>query len=183
MDNESQRPRGDDRRGFLKRCCAGAIGGALVLVPLTTGMGLLLEPLRRGAGGGQLVRVATLDALPADGVPRRFPVVARRVDAWTTFPDSQIGAVFLRRTSDGAIEAFNVACPHAGCFVDFLPAARTFHCPCHNSYFTIEGNVATPSSPAPRPLDSLAVEVRNGNEIWVRFQNFLSGRVAKTPAA
>jgi hypothetical protein len=30
-------------------------------------------------------------------------------------------------------------------------------------------------------MDSLEVEVRDGDEVWVRFQHFLPGREDKTP--
>jgi hypothetical protein len=30
-------------------------------------------------------------------------------------------------------------------------------------------------------MDALDVEVRNGDEVWIRFQNFLPGRSEKTP--
>lgn len=174
---------GEDRRLFLKKCCAGGIGAALALVPVGAGMGVLFDPVRRGAADALSVRVATLDAVPPDGLARRFDVVATRTDAWITFPNEPIGAVYLRRTSQGHLEAFNVICPHAGCFVDFSPATGSFHCPCHNSNFSADGSILDKTSPAPRPLDSLEVETRNGNEIWVKFQNFLTGRSAKIPVA
>jgi quinol---cytochrome c reductase iron-sulfur subunit, bacillus type len=171
------------RRGFIKEFLASAIGVLLGLVPLGAGLTVLLDPLRRRASDSGAVRVATLDALPADGQPRKFPVLATRVDAWNTFNQVPIGAVYLRRTADGQVQAFNVVCPHAGCFVDFLPERGRYLCPCHNSTFTIAGKIDDPSSPAPRGLDSLVVQVREGNEIWVKFQNFQAGRAEKVPVA
>jgi len=123
----------------------------------------------------------TLEALPDDGIPRKFPVLATRVDAWNKFSETPIGAVYLRRTSDGQIQAFNVVCPHAGCFVDFLPDRNQYLCPCHNSAFSVTGAIADRSSPAARGLDSLEVEVRNAKEVWVKFQNFQAGRAEKVP--
>ena len=55
-----------------------------------------------------------------------------------------------------------------------------FACPCHRSSFDLDGAVDDPSSPSPRDMDALDVEVRNGDEVWVRFQNFLPGREDKT---
>src|SRR5207302_9220658 len=106
------------RRDFLKKAAAAVIGIVLGLVPLATGITFLLDPLRRKGGSGRAVRVTTLDALPDDGVPRKFPVLATRIDAWNKFTEVPIGAVYLRRTKDGQVQAFNVVCPHAGCFVD-----------------------------------------------------------------
>jgi Rieske Fe-S protein len=183
--NEDSRKAGtnEDRRRFLKKCCAGGIGAALTLAPLGAGMGVLLDPLRRHGGDGQAIRVATLDAVPADGLARSFPVVATRVDAWSTFPNEPVGTVYLRRAGNGTLQAFSATCPHAGCLVNYSPTSGTFHCPCHNSNFAADGSVMDKSSPAPRPLDALEVETRNGNEVWVKFQSFLTGRRQKVPAA
>lgn len=171
------------RRGFLKAFMAGAIGFLLGIIPFGAGLAVFLDPLRRKSNASGTVKVATLDALPADGIPRKFPVVASRVDAWNKFTDVPIGAVYLRRTQDGKIQAFNVVCPHAGCFVDFLPDRGSFLCPCHNSTFAVSGEIADRSSPAARGLDSLEVEVKGDKEVWVRFQNFQAGRAEKVPTA
>src|SRR6266566_5527470 len=153
------------RRDFFKKIFAGVIGAILGLVPVGAGLAVFLDPLRRKSATQGPVRVTTLEALPDDGVPRKFPVVAGRVDAWNKFRQTELGAVYLRRTSDGQVQAFNVVCPHAGCFVDFLPARGHYLCPCHNSTFTSAGKIQDPSSPAPRGLDSLPVEVRNQKEV------------------
>jgi Rieske Fe-S protein len=84
---------------------------------------------------------------------------------------------------DNKLEAFNVVCPHAGCFVDFLPDRGKFLCPCHNSTFTLAGKIDDPSSPAPRGMDSLEVELRGGKEVWVKFRNFEAGHADKIPVA
>ena len=166
-------------KGFL----AGTIGAVLGLVPVGAGLTVLLDPLRRKAGSDPAVRIASLDALPDDGVPRKFPVLATRTDAWNKFTQVPVGAVYLRRLADGKIQAFNVVCPHAGCFVDFVTERGSFLCPCHNSTFSVEGKIADRASPSPRALDSLEVELRNGREVWVKFQNFQAGRAEKVPVA
>lgn len=180
-----EKPAAEGRRGFMKCLAAGGIGAVLGLVPLGTGLATFFDPLsRRGESGssGHAVRVTTLDALPADGIPRKFPVLANRVDAWNKFSNVPIGAVYLRRTPE-KIEALNVVCPHAGCFVDFISARGKFLCPCHNSLFAIDGKIDDPSSPSPRGLDTLEAEVRNEREVWVTFQNFEAGKAEKIPVA
>ena len=175
---------GGPRRSFLKAVAAAVLGGVAGLVPALTGVWVWLDPVRRRAraGEGAFLKVATLDALPADGVPRRFPVLAEKVDAWTRTPRTPIGAVYLRRTAEGGgnggVTALNVVCPHAGCFVDYQASRQGYFCPCHNSTFAVSGAINMPSSPSPRGLDTLPVEVR-GREIWVRFQNFQTGRPDK----
>jgi menaquinol-cytochrome c reductase iron-sulfur subunit len=173
-----------DRRGFFKKSLAVVIGGVITLIPAAAGLMVLLDPLRRKATlNTDPVKVTTLAALPDDGVPRKFPVLADKVDAWNKYRDVPIGAVYLRRTSDGKIEALNVVCPHAGCFVDYSSDRNKFVCPCHNSSFALDGKIADPKSPSPRALDTLAVEVRNNNEVWVTFENFQAGRPDKVPVA
>jgi menaquinol-cytochrome c reductase iron-sulfur subunit len=172
------------RRGFFKHAFCVVIGAVAGLIPLGAGVTVLLDPLwRKSSAGAGMLRVTTLDSVPADGVPHKFPVVATLVDAWNKYSEMPIGAVYLRRTSDDKVEALNVVCPHAGCFVDFLAARDCFLCPCHNSMFTLEGRIADRASPAPRGMDTLPVEVRNGKEIWVAYQNFEAGRAEKIPVA
>ncbi|MEP6663208.1 MAG: Rieske 2Fe-2S domain-containing protein [Verrucomicrobiota bacterium] len=168
------------RRDFFSRAAAIVIGGIVLLVPAFAGLMVFLDPLRRkNKTGGEAIRVTSLSALPDDGQPRKFPVIASRTDAWNKFPEVPVGAVYLRRTGK-KIEALNVVCPHAGCFVDFVPSRECFLCPCHNSTFQLDGKIRDAKSPSPRPLDSLPVEIR-GDEIFVVFQNFRSGVAEKIP--
>lgn len=183
MARPTQPAPGNDRRGFFKKAIASVIGAVLGLVPVGAGLTVFFDPLRRKASAGGAVQIATLDALPDDGVPRKFPVLAERIDAWNKFSRTPIGAVYLRRTREGKLQAFNVVCPHAGCFVDFIPASDTFLCPCHNSAFTLDGKIADRTSPSPRGLDLLEVELRHDREVWVKFQNFQAGRAEKVPVA
>jgi menaquinol-cytochrome c reductase iron-sulfur subunit len=169
------------RRGFLRGLGAIALGLGAVLVPLVTGLVTFLSPLRRRAGAADEVRITTLDGLPEDGVPRRFPVVTTQQMGWTRTPNARVGAVFLRRTGPEQVEALNVICPHAGCVVRYASEAEEFQCPCHKSSFDLAGRIAGQSSPSPRDLDTLDVEIREGNEVWVRFQNFRTGRADKVP--
>ena len=181
MEPESDQPK-ENRRGILTTFLAGITALLAGIIPPLAGLGVLLDPLRRKSGLGKPIRVTTLAALPADGVPRKFPVLTDRSDAWNQFRNVPIGAVYLRRTEESQVEAFNVACPHAGCFVDFRTEKGDYLCPCHNSTFAIDGSVQDPNSPSPRGLDSLIVEVRNGEEVWVQYQKFQAGHAEKHPA-
>jgi Rieske Fe-S protein len=144
----------------------------------------VLDPLRHKSAAGEFVLVTTLGALPEDGTPRRFEIVADRVDAWNKFPRVPVGAVYLRRVAGDGVQAFNVTCPHAGCPVEFKTGTGSFLCPCHDSKFNLDGTlVAGARSPSPRALDSLKAEVRNGAEIWVKFQNFEAGKSKMIPLA
>jgi nitrite reductase/ring-hydroxylating ferredoxin subunit len=178
-------PECDNRRGFFMKAAAIAIGAVITIFPFAAGLFFFLDPLRRGGAGLGFIRIAMLDAVPDDGVPRAFTVVADCVDAWTCIPSEPIGSVFLRREKGQAKPiAFQTTCPHAGCMIDYLAGERKFRCPCHNSTFQIDGRIIEPS-PSPRPMDTLDCEVRDNRgvkEVWVKYENFITGtaqRIAK----
>ncbi|MBI4663726.1 MAG: Rieske 2Fe-2S domain-containing protein [Verrucomicrobia bacterium] len=182
MDQPERLPK-PGRRDFLKKAGSVFVGGLAATVPMAAGFTVFVDPLRRQGQNGDFVRVASIESLPADGVPRRFSIVADRSDAWNKSMQVPVGAVYLRRSADQKIEALNVVCPHLGCFVDYLAGEKGFSCPCHNSKFGLDGRLADPKSPSPRPLDTLEVELRNGTEIWVKFRNFLAGHAEKIPVS
>jgi Rieske Fe-S protein len=168
---------GPGRRPFLAASAVG-VACAAALTPLLSAVAALLDPLRASESQGEWVRVTRLDALPSGGTPKRFTVATGRSDGWTTYHETPVGAVYLRRTDTG-VAALNVVCPHAGCFVGLADDASRFACPCHRSSFDLTGRINDPASPSPRDMDGLPVELR-GEEVWVRFQNFLPGRSDKT---
>lgn len=75
---------------------------------------------------------------------RRVGLPGEIAEGLTFRPDL---GVFLVRRGD-ALRAISAVCTHLGCTVS--EAKEGFHCPCHGSRFSAEGeNVA---GPAPRPL-------------------------------
>ncbi|MBC8244037.1 MAG: Rieske 2Fe-2S domain-containing protein [Verrucomicrobia bacterium] len=172
-----------ERRGFIKFLCA-FIGTLISAVPFGAGVWSYLDPLAKrnkgGGGGDGFVRVASLDAIPADGTPAKFSIVADKVDAWNRFSNVSIGAVYLRLV-DGMPSALHTVCPHLGCFVDYRPGKKDFFCPCHNSNFKLDGSIVEGVSP--RAMDGLRIEVRNKTEVWVKFQNFQPGHSHKVPVS
>jgi menaquinol-cytochrome c reductase iron-sulfur subunit len=177
---EQNEPEG--RRDFLKKACAVCIGGASMVAPIGAGMAVFLDPMRKKAGAADFVHVGFLSALPEDGTPRKFTVLTTREDAWNKMTNVPVGAVYLRRIGPDRVQALNVVCPHAGCFVDFVPDRNSYLCPCHDSTFALDGKINDPKSPSARAMDELETRIRNGNEVWVRFQNFLAGEAHKIPA-
>ena len=150
------------------------------MVPGGTALKLLMTPARRPASPGTWVRVTTLPALPENRSAKRFPVIAARFNAWNRIPAAPLGLIFLRRAESDGVEAFNAACPHAGCLVDFEPEQEAFRCPCHESWFEANGDIKDAASPSPRSLDRLETELR-GDEVWVRFQNYRAGIRERVP--
>ena len=183
MNDTNDVPTQPARRGFFKKISATLIGALVALVPVGAGLSVLFDPLRRKAKAGDFLLVTSLGALPEDGLPRKFSVIASHSDAWNRIPQVPVGAVYLMRKAGNKVNAFNVVCPHLGCFVDYVAARKDFVCPCHNSTFALDGGISDPKSPSERGLDELPVEIREGSEIWVKFQNFRPGGKTKIPLA
>ena len=179
------------RRHVLAAILATMIGGSVSLCPLGAGALVFLDPILRGkkkgekeAGeekGAKLLRVATKDAIPADGTPVQIPVIADLKDAWNLEPMQPVGAVYLRN-HDGKVECFNAICPHAGCFVAYSSDRKCFQCPCHTSSFELDGKRIMPS-PSPRNMDQLQVDESklSEGEVWVEFVNYYPGKEKQEP--
>lgn len=184
------------RRHWFFSAAAVVIGGFVGLVPAGIGLIAFLDPWRRkpelptgrnsGPGGREgFFRIASLSALPVGGNPQRFPVIADQLDAWNYSSQQPVGAVFLQRVSQSEVRCFNTTCPHAGCSVSF--DGEVYVCPCHNSSFLLDGQRRPAESgrdnPSPRNLDDLELdqEMLAQGEIWVRFQNFYTGKHEKVP--
>jgi menaquinol-cytochrome c reductase iron-sulfur subunit len=174
------------RRSFIVRLSATVIGGIVALFPFLAGWGVITNPLRRSRNTSgddeadltKFSRICPLDALPADGLPREFAVVADVSDAWTHAAAQRIGAVFLTRSSKNPNEvtAFTATCPHLGCAVEFDSSKKEYECPCHKSGFAIDGQKLF--GPSRRGLDPLPVKLDDkagSKEILVRFERFKGG--------
>lgn len=176
------------RRNVLAATLAVIVGAIIGILPLGAGALVFLDPIlrRKSSGGGEgdrrpLRRVATKDAIPADGTPVQMPVIADLEDAWNVEPNQPVGAVYLRNTG-GKIECFNAICPHAGCFVAYSAERKLFQCPCHTSSFELDGKRIEPS-PSPRDMDKLAVDEQKlaEGEVWVEFVNYYPGKEKQEP--
>jgi len=64
--------------------------------------------------------------------------------------------IFVFYDSQG-IYSISSICTHLGCSVNWEQAREDFECPCHGSIFDKDGRVK--KGPAPRPLESYAVEL------------------------
>lgn len=69
------------------------------------------------------------------------------------------GRFYISRLEDGGMIAVWHRCTHLGCTVPWRDDEEQFHCPCHSSIFTPQGEVI--SGPAPRPLDIFPIEIVN----------------------
>jgi len=186
----------EGRRNILVELLTGFLSFLLVAVPSTIGGVFFLDPLIRGRksrdsvedGGlaGYIKLPVTADSIPVDGTPVAVSVRTDQDDAWNRFKDVPVGSVWLRKNPAGEIIVFNSICPHLGCSVDYRRSENDFFCPCHTSGFDLDGN-KTNDIP-PRDLDTLEIAAVtdgqkrvDGNELWVKFQNFRRATAEKTP--
>ena len=162
-----------ERRGFIKFLCI-VIGGIVSAVPFGAGIWAYINPLTRekGVDGDGFLKITSLDAIPDDGTPAKFSVIADKEDAWNKFKNISVGAIYLRKEA-GKVKALHTVCPHLGCFIDYRSSKSDFFCPCHNSNFKLDGSIV--SGVSPRPMDPLEIEIRSKVEVWVKFQNFQPG--------
>ena len=143
---KSVEPQAGSRRNFFWALIAIVAGGIVGIVPLAIGLYTFLigpfqkkqTPLNYELGGDQGAAsneyfVAPLGAIPEDGMPRRFEIVADRVDAWSFIPGQAIGAIFLSRQKaepgQSEVVAFHATCPHAGCTVALMSTRMLFSVP------------------------------------------------------
>ena len=191
-DSESSPPHAPNaRRGFLgsaSAITAAAIGGLLGVGPLAIGLyATIMDPLRKkttplkaagGAAGAKdgfyfVAQIGELDS----HVPRRFTIVADKIDAWNFMQGQPIGSVYMRMQGE-QVECFHTTCPHAGCAVSFELESQAYLCPCHNSSFNVDGSKLESdgsANPSPRGLDALEVDVQ-GTNVFVKYEDYFTGR-------
>lgn len=62
-------------------------------------------------------------------------------------------------------------CTHMGCIPNFSEADNQFHCPCHGSIFSMEGDVVRGPAPSPLYRAQLIVNGRGAVEINAAIQD------------
>lgn len=164
------------------------LGGFVTLLVAIPGVKYLFDPLgRKQDAGGFRDLPITLAELEI-GVPRQFPIVEVRTDAWVKYPPEPVGSVWLVRQPDGAeprVVAFTSECPHLGCAINLAGDGKNFFCPCHASTFQLDGERI--NEIPPRSMDRLEVDpttvAQADAPIRVRFERFRTGSEEKLPLA
>lgn len=162
------------------------LGGLMTLGLTVPGLAYLLDPLGKRRGAARSYALAKLSELEV-GVPRSFPIVDERQDAWVKYPREPIGLVWLVKQPEGAKEpvvAFTAECPHLGCAVNLSGDKTMFRCPCHDSAFTFDGKPQ--NQIPPRGMDRLEVEPLAGGPdpaVRVKFERFQSQTEKRVPLA
>ena len=163
----------NSRRRFFKvafatssAAIAGVVGGPVAVA--------FLDPTgRRTVDTGQgLQPYGKPENLPL-GVPRKVDVVSRTTDAWDRSGPKAVGAIWLVRNTPSDIRAFSGICPHLGCPIGYDERQKVFACPCHDSAWA-PGDGARLRGPAPRGLDPLPIEIKDG-KVFVAYKQFVQG--------
>jgi Rieske Fe-S protein len=127
------------RRGLLRNIM-WVSAGAFALQVAVTGLSMFWP--RKVEGFGSVIDAGPLENFPVGSVTR-----------------VRDGRFYISRLPEGIL-ALYWRCPHLGCTVPWVESERLFICPCHGSVYEPTGqNIA---GPAPRPMDVMQVEIRNG---------------------
>lgn len=153
------------RRAFLRNGFFAGLG--LTALSGATGLWNFAWPRNVGVFGGSV-------AVRADRVPQPGDDPVRVVEGkfWLVHLNPGEGAHGkFGEPGDGGLLALYQKCPHLGCTVPWQPTFEYegvrswFRCPCHGSTYTRAG--IRVKGPAPRPLDTMAVEVRADGSLVV----------------
>jgi menaquinol-cytochrome c reductase iron-sulfur subunit len=91
------------------------------------------------------------------GAPVEVSFQASRLDGWKLLTEKR--TAWVVKEPDNKIVAFGPQCTHLGCAYHWEMQQGKFVCPCHGSYFSIDGKVL--EGPAPRPLDRYLTKIEN----------------------
>ncbi|MCU1433146.1 MAG: Rieske (2Fe-2S) iron-sulfur domain protein [Actinotalea sp.] len=134
-----------DRRHFLAGAAAVGVGVLAACSPRGTEQDDAADPAGASGTAGGLVALADV---PVGGA----------VSATTAAGDD----IIVAQPQEGTVVAFSAICTHMGCTV--APDGAELVCPCHGSVYEAATG-ANVSGPAPEPLPSVSVEVRDGQVV------------------
>jgi menaquinol-cytochrome c reductase iron-sulfur subunit len=143
---------GSTRRGFhliLLNVLGAMIGAAIALPTLV----YLLFPPKAGKGAGWNDAGDVSQLTP--GAPIEVTFQLTRLDGWRLTTEKKTAWIVKR--NDNKVVAYSPTCTHLGCAVHWDGEGKQFACPCHNSFFSIDGKVT--GGPAPRPLDQYDTKI------------------------
>ena len=145
--------RGIDRRRFLEVAAGVSLGATCAIAGVTVARAVA-PPARSIDGKTKMPPtplVATKDL--QEGKPQIFP-----------YGDDQ---VWIAKLAGDKIIALNAACPHVACKLAWDDAKQQYACPCHASYFKIDG--VRISGPAPRNMDPALYKIVAGQVVVSGF--------------
>lgn len=131
------------RREFMGWMTMGAIVTSVVGCNAETGANSDQEET-----SNEFQVIGTVDELEAEG----------------SLTDSTTGVIVLRN-AEGELIALDRTCPHQSCAVSLDDNSETLTCPCHDSQFTLEGELV--DGPAQTDLTNYEVKTED-NEVLVK---------------
>ena len=147
------------RRRFLSTITNGilsVIGGILAVIG---GGAVLSSTVRRQE---DWLAASALHDLP-DNEPTPVTLSVTRVDGYRDA--IQRRTIFLVKTGDTEVAAFDATCTHLGCLVAWDAQTQVFKCPCHGGIYDRTG--AVKDGPPPEPLMKIATRV-DGDRVLVQ---------------
>jgi len=105
------------------------------------------------------------------GTPTELIFRRNRVDGWKV--TSEKSAAWVVKMAENRVVAFSPKCPHLGCAYHWVAKQNEFLCPCHDSTFSLEGQVL--SGPAQRALDRFEVKVEGDKVLLGRVHQSMEG--------
>ena len=143
------------RRGFYAKAInlLGGVIGAAIAAPAA--IYLLIKGGEQK--GGDYTDVAALSDLKV-GKPEEVLYQRKRIDGWKKIVEKT--NAWLVRTDDNTVVAYHPACTHLGCAYHWEDSETSFLCPCHESFFDINGKVL--AGPAPKPLNRYVTKIEKG---------------------
>jgi len=147
------------RRSLYERTIL-LLGGLLNAALALPAVAYLLGPAGKEEDAGW-TEAGDVSALP-EGRPVELTVHRERRDAWKKSVEKR--NVWAVKQGEGGVTVFVPQCTHLGCGYRWIAERELFLCPCHDSTFSIDGEVM--SGPAPRPLDRFETRIEGGR-IWI----------------
>jgi len=144
-----------------------------LLASITTGILTAIGGVLGLLGGGAIVSstvrrqeawlaASALHELP-DNEPTAVTLTVRRLDGYREAIQRQ--TIFLVKTGESAVTAFDARCTHLGCLVGWDAQEQVFRCPCHGGVFDRTGAVV--DGPPPGGLVPIATRV-DGDRVMVQ---------------
>jgi len=177
---ESDEPKGaqpDASRRRFMMAGVGLLGTAVAGATAAPVVQLIAYPLSNDTttGGDVLIDVGAVAQF--SDKPLKVDLYADKIDAWNKATNVKIGSAWVVQRGEELI-AMSTICPHLGCAIDYDEAGERFVCPCHDSYFDLDGKET--EGPSPRRMDRLEL-VSADNLVRVRYQRFKQGTDVKEP--
>lgn len=143
------------------------------LTSITTGILTVIGGILGVLGGGAVISstvrrqedwlaASALHDLP-DNQPTAVTLSVMRLDGYREALERR--TIFLVKTGESEVAAFDATCTHLGCLVTWDPQEQVFRCPCHGGVFDRTGAVM--DGPPPEPLTKIATRV-DGNRVLVQ---------------